>query len=89
MSEGRLTIKSRRVDAPDTRLDSGDTISYRVSHQCEWPDRTQSWVGMEVSTSVRAGEQPHDTADRLVGFVNDQLKARILQLAQENESFTK
>jgi hypothetical protein len=89
MSEGKLTIRSRRADVADTRLDSGDTIAYRVSHQVEFEDRTQAWVGMEVTTSVRAAETPADTADRLVGFVHDQLHNRILQLVQENEHFTK
>lgn len=91
MSEGKkLVVRSRRDDvAEPTVLLEGDTISYRVSHQVEFEDRTQAWVGMEVGSSVRHGESSIDAVDRVVGFVHDQLKVRILQLAQDAENITR
>ena len=92
MSEhsGALKIRAARADQPKppSALDVGDTFSYRVSMQVEFEDRTQAWVGMEGGTTVRAGEGATDTADRLVGFVHDQLHHRILQLVQDAQHMT-
>lgn len=92
MSEqsGHLKIKSTRADVVvPSALDPGDTISYRVSHQVEFEDRTQAWVGMEAGITVHVGESGDAAADRVVGFVHNQLNARILQLVADADGLTR
>lgn len=86
-----LFVRSTRVTKEDVStttvtLYPGDAVEYKVSHQVELPDRTQMWVGFGATTHTRDGETGTDTADRLVGFVHDQVKYRIVQAVQDAQN---
>jgi hypothetical protein len=89
MSEGKIRLGTGvPAKIAGASPDTGDQLSYRVSMEVEFEDRTKSWVGMEYSSFVRAGETAETASDRLVGFVHGQLKDRIKQLNAEIQHFT-
>lgn len=86
-----LFVRSTRVNQDEVikttvTLYPGDAVEYKVSHQVELPDRTQMWVGFGATTHTQLGESGADTADRLVGFVHDQVKHRIVQAVQDAQN---
>lgn len=83
-----LLVRSSRLDADKSEktqveLYPGDTIEYGITHEVELPDRTKMWVKVGSTTKVVDGEEARHAADRLVGFVHDQIKYRIVQAAQD------
>jgi hypothetical protein len=81
-------VRARRLDhevseRTQVELYPGDTIEYGLTHEVELPDRTKMWVKVASTTKVVDGELARDAADRLVGFVHDQIKYRIVQAAQD------
>lgn len=83
-----LFVRSNRMDASSSQktqveLYPGDTIEYSITHQVELPDRTSMWVKVNSSTTVQPTEDAREAADRLAGFVADQIKYRIIQAVQD------
>jgi len=88
-----IFVKSTRVERGSVEttmktLYPGDTVEYGITHQVEMPDRTSMWIKVHSSTTVQQGESSQDTADRLVTFVHDQMKDRIVQAANHAGELT-
>lgn len=88
-----LFVRSSRLDKNSTEktqveLYPGDTIEYSITHQVELPDRTSMWVKVNSSTTVQPTEDARMAADRLAGFVADQIKYRIVQAVNDAGTIT-
>lgn len=79
-----LMVRSTRLDKEQytktqIELYPGDSIEYGITHEVELADHTKMWVRVGAQTHVAEGETAREAADRLAGYVADQVKYRIMQ----------